>query len=232
MIELVRRRLRFALGLGLGLGLATGASAQIPPHIVVIVAEGTGFPFEDPGLSKYPALRRLRMNSRPFDSTFATDAAWSKTNESLLGGIRGRGVAPLVGALKTRGYISFSLTPFGSGPGGFDRQMKAASSEVAARVFEAIDAARNKPAFVFATLDLRSVPGNPPPPNVEAPPIPVPAIALSDRGPLDPVRFRVTPPPRDPAERGALAAQRDAAFRVLNREIGALVGGLEKRGLM
>lgn len=232
MIELVRRRLRFALGLGLGLGLATGASAQVPPHIVVIVAEGTGFPFEDPGFSKYPALGRLRMNSRPFDSTFATNAAWSKTNESLLGGARGPGVAPLVGALKTRGYISFSLTPFGSGPGGFDRQMKAAASEVAARVFEAMDSARGKPAFVFATLDLRNVASNSPPPNIESLPLPVPAIALSDRGPLDPVRFSVTPSPRDPADRGALAGRRDAAFRILNREIGALVSGLENRGLM
>lgn len=226
-----RLALRAALLLGLGLGWGQRARAQDAPPIVLIVAEGTGFPFEDPSFSKSPALRRLRQGSRPFDATFANDAAWSKTTETLLGGIR-RGKATLAAALKAQGYVSSALSGAGGAVGGFDRAVKAGPSEVAARALGAIDAGRTRPAFVFATLDLRNVAADAPPSPIEAPPLEVPAIALFDRGPLDPVRFPVIPPPREPADRGALAAQRSAAFALLDREVGALMAGLEKRGLL
>ncbi len=233
LVELTRARLvRAALGLGIGLISAAPASAQTAPHIVVIVAEGTGFPFEDPLFSRHPALKRLRLNSRPFDSAFASDAAWSKTTETLLGGIRGRGVANLVGALKARGYGSSSLTPAGKAGFGFDRAVNTGPSEVAARVLDALDAATVRPAFVFASLDLRNVPATSSPQEIEAPPLQIPAIALFDRGPLDPVRFPVTPPPREAADRSALAGRRHSAFQILDREVGAIMAGLEKRGLV
>ena len=226
-----RLALRAALVLGLSLGFGQRARGQDAPPIVLIVAEGTGFPFEDPSFSKSPALRRLRQGSRPFDATFANNAAWSRTTETLLGGIR-RGNAALAAALKARGYVSSALSGGGGAVGGFDRAVKAGPSEVAARALDAIDAGRTSPAFVFATLDLRNVPATAPPSPVGAPPLEVPAIALFDRGPLDPVRFPVIPPPREPADRGALAAQRSAAFALLDREVGALMAGLEKRGLL
>ncbi len=232
LIELRRVRPGLALALALGFGISPRASAQTAPHIVMVVAEGTGFPFEDPLFTRYPALKRLRMNSRPFDSTFANDAAWSKTSETLLGGMRGRSLANLVGGLKAQRYVSSSLTPSGKAAFGFDRSLNAGPSEVAARSLEAIDAAGAHPAFVFASLDLRNVPAGSAPPPVEAPPLQVPAIALSDRGPLDPVRFPVTPPPREAADRSALAARRDAAFGILDREVGAILSGLAKRGLL
>ncbi|HQZ16333.1 MAG TPA: sulfatase-like hydrolase/transferase [Vicinamibacteria bacterium] len=228
--NLGRFALRAAMGLGIALGWAGRAHAQSAPPIVFIVAEGTGFPFEDPSFSKFPALRRLRDNSRPFDAAFANDPAWTKTNETLLGGIR-RGNAALAAALKTRGYISSALSGAGGGVAGFDRAVKAVPTEMAARILETMDAARSRPAFVFATLDLRNIAANAPPPPVDAPPLEAPAIALFDRGPLDPVRFPVIPPPREPADRSALAARRSAAFAVLDKEIGTLIAGLEKRGL-
>jgi len=221
-----------AIVIGILLTLASGAAAQTPPHIVVVVAEGTGFPFEDPAFSKFPALRRLRQNARPFDATFANDAAWAKTIETLLGGVPGRGVAALVAALEARRYASSILSPDGAAAFGFDRASKAGPADIAARVLEGIEVAGPRSAFVFATLNLGNTPGTASGPAVEAVPLEVPAIALSDRGPLDPVRFLVTPPPREPADRGALAARRAAAFSVLDREIGALVAGLEKRGLL
>lgn len=227
-----RLALRAGLGLGICLGWTRPAAAQGAPSIIVIVAEGTGFPFEDPSFSKSPALGRLRANSRPFDATFAGDAAWAKTTETLLGGAGGRGRTSLVAALKARGYVSSSLTGAGSKLTDFDRLVKARPSEVAARVLDAIDAGRSQPAFVFATLDLRNVAANSPPPQVEAPPLEVPAISLFDRGPLDAVRFLVIPPPREPSDRGALAARRSAAFAILDREVGALMAGLEKRRLL
>ena len=64
-----------------------------------IVAEGMGFPFEDPWFSNYPNLKRLRLSSRPFDAIFANDAAWANTNETILGGARGRSGSPLVAGL-------------------------------------------------------------------------------------------------------------------------------------
>jgi len=215
--------------LGIGPGSPAGTLAQSPPSIIVLVAEGTGFPFEDASFSKFPALGRLRQASRPFDAAFTNDAAWTKTTETLLGGRRG---ASLVGALRERGYASLALNPSGAALPGFDRALKAAPAEVAARALEAIDATRTKPALVFASLDLRSVPADAPPPLVEAPPLEVPAISLFDRGPLDPVRFPVIPPPREAADRGALAARRAAAFAVLDHAVGALTAGLEKRGLL
>jgi hypothetical protein len=205
-----RAALRTALGLCIAL-FSVGAPAQIPPPVVVIVAEGTGFPFEDPQFSRFPALRRLRQGSRPFDATFASDAAWSKTTDTLLGGVR-KGNAALVAAVRARGYVTSALTATGSDFGGFDRVVKAGPSEVANRTLEAVDAARTRPAFVFATVDLRNVSASAPSAPVDAPPLEVPAISLFDRGPLDPVRFPVIPPPREPADRGALAARRSAAF--------------------
>jgi iduronate 2-sulfatase len=219
------------LGLGIGAAAAAGPEASSAPTIVVIVAEGTGFPFEDPAFAKWPALRGLRQNSRPFDATFANDSAWTKTTETLLGGVR-RGNPALVAALKARGYLSSALTGTGGAIAGFDGAIKAGPSEAAARILDAMDAARTQPAFVFATLDLRNVTTNLPPPTVEAPPLEVPAISLFDRGPLDPVRFPVIPPPREPADRSALAARRSAAFAILDREVGALMAGLERRGLL
>ncbi len=226
-----RVALRAALGVGILIASVDLAAPQGAPPIVVIVAEGTGFPFEDPLFSNSPALRRLRQGSRPFDATFASDAAWLKTTETLLGGVR-KGNAALVAAVRARGYVTSALTGAGAASFGFDRAVKAGPAEVAARALDAIDAARSRPAFVFATLDLRNVPTTAPPLPVEAPPLEVPAISLFDRGPLDPVRFPVIPPPREPADRGALAARRSAAFAVLDREVGALLAGLERRGLL
>lgn len=221
-----------AIGLATGTGCNRPAAAQAAPSIIVVVAEGTGFPFEDPAFSKSPALGRLRANSRPFDASFSNDAAWAKTTETLLGGVRGRGGASLVAAIKARGYVSSALSAAGGAVPGFDRAVKAAPSEVSTRVLEAMDAARAQPALVFATLDLRNVPPSGASPSVEAPPLEMPAISLFDRGPLDPVRFPVIPPPREPADRSALAARRSAAFAVLDREIGALMAGLDQRGLL
>ena len=217
----------------MGMTVASLGAAAAPntPPIVVFVAEGTGYPFEDPQFSKSPSLRRLRQGSRPFDATFANDAAWSRTAEMLLGGVR-KGNAALVAAVRARGYQASAITATGAPFGGFDRSLKASPSEVAARALDAIDAAGTRPAFVFATLDLRNVPAHAPSPPVDAPPLETPAIALFDRGPLDPVRFPVIPPPREPADRGALAARRGAAFGVLDREVGALIAGLEQRGLL
>ena len=77
MLHSIRARLALwaAVGLGTGCGGASHAMAQSAPAIVVIVAEGVGFPFEDPAFSKFPALRRLRQGSRPFDDAFTADAA-------------------------------------------------------------------------------------------------------------------------------------------------------------
>lgn len=208
-----------------------GALAQGAPHIVVVVAEGTGFPFEDPGLNRYPSLRALRLGSRPFDAVFTSDAAWDGVNQALLGGAKPRGASGLVAALSARRYLTSSVSASGSRSGGFDRAVKAAIPETAARVLETLDEAGARPAFVFATLDLRNTPGAGPSPSVLAPPLTVPAIALSDRAPLDPVRFPVTPPPREVADRGGLAASRHAAFVALDREMGAIQTGVLKRGL-
>ncbi len=217
---------------GLVFGLVPFVSAQTPPpHLVVIVAEGTGFPFEDPSFSRHPALRRLRMNSRPFDSTFASDAAWTRTTETLIGGVRAPGGAALVGALKARRYVASGLTPSGGEAWGFDRSVPTGPSQIAARALEAIDAARDQPAFVFALLDLKNLAGDFPAIPVEAPPLRAPTISLFDRGALDPVGLRVIPAPREPGDRGALAGRRNAAFGVLDREVAALSKGLEARGL-
>ncbi|MBX7183831.1 MAG: sulfatase-like hydrolase/transferase [Vicinamibacteria bacterium] len=232
MFDSMRCRLALwaAIGLGTGCGGGSPAIAQTAPPIVVIVAEGVGFPFEDPAFSKFPALRRLRQGSRVFDDAFTTDAAWTRTTETLLGGNRRDG-APLVAALKARGYASL-LSGAGAGVAGFDRVVKAAPTEASARILDALDTAGRRPAFVFATLDLRDVPATSAAPPFAAPPLEVPAIALFDRGPIDPVRFPVIPPPRAPADNAALAAKRSAAFALLDREVGALLAGLEKRGLL
>lgn len=214
----------FGFGLIASPGVAVAAS---PPHIVVVVAEGTAFPFEDPQFARYPALRKLRMASRPFDAIFTSDPAWTGTDDHLLGGAK----APLVSALKARRYVSSSISATGSPGRGFDRALRARSGEVANRALEALDAAGARPAFIFATLDLRRVAAISPPMNVAASPLTVPAIALSDRAPLDPVRFPVTPPPREPADRGALAAVRHSAFTLLDREIATLEAGIARRGL-
>lgn len=227
--ESARTRLISTTLLLLSLGLSTAAAEA--PNIVVVVAEGTAFPFEDPAFSKFPALLGLRLNSRPFDTMFANEAAWTKTTEVLLGGARGRGTAPLVGALEAKGYVSSILSPAGAAVMGFDRALKAGPSEIATRALESLDAAGSRPAFVYASLDLRNVPASSPGPPVAAPPLEMPAIALFDRGPLDPVRLPVIPPPRDAADSSALAGRRLAAFSTLNQEIGALWAGIEKRGL-
>ena len=236
LADFTRRRLPLVIALGAFFRAGGPANAQtsgsIPPHIVVIVAEGTGFPFEDPTFAKYASLRRLRAASRPFDATFTDDAAWAKTGETILGGSFGRGEARLVAALRTRRYVSSALSPTGSSTGGFDRAVRTGGADLAARILETLDLARAKPAFAFATLDLRDVPPGGPGAAVAAPPLEVPAIALFDRGPLDPVRFPVTPPPRDAADRSALAAKRHAAFSLLDREVGVLLAGIEKRGLL
>jgi uncharacterized sulfatase len=215
-----------AAATGLGLAAPPHSAAQTAPHIVMVVAEGTAFPFEDPQFARYPALRKLRLASRPFDAIFTSDPAWAGTNDNLLGGAN----APLVAALKAKRYMSTSISAAGTQGRGFDRGLPARSDEVATRALIAIDAAGTRPAFVFATLDLRNVA-----PlssfNVAAVPLTVPAIALSDRAPLDPVRFPVTPPPREPGDRGALAAARHAAFALLDREIAALESGIAQRGL-
>jgi uncharacterized sulfatase len=233
--ELMRRRLVGTALLLAAITAGDSASTAPPapaPHIVVLVAEGTGFPFEDPSFAKFPALGRLRAAARPFDSIFTNNAAWAKTTETILGGDPGRGTAPLVGALKARRYVSSILDPAGITAFGFDHALKAAPSEVALRALETIDSAGGQAAFVLARLDLRNVPATSPGPPVDAPALEVPAISLFDRGPLDPVRFPVVPAPREPADRSALAARRAAAFSVLDHEVGALVAGLEKRGLL
>lgn len=203
-----------------------------PPDVLVILAEGTGFPFEDPGFARYEALRRLRQSGRPFDATFASDAAWTETTSTLLAGTRGRGVAGLVAAFEARRYVTSLVTPSGAPAFGFDRAVKAAGAEVAQRLLDAVDAKPSRPVFAFATMDLRNVPATGPAPSIDAPPIESPAIALSDRAPLDPVRFAVTPPPRDSAARSALAARRHGAWTALDREVAALIGGLERRGAL
>lgn len=194
------------------------AHSQTAPHIVVVAAEGTGFPFEDPGFNRYPALRRLRLASRPFDSTFTSDPSWAGASEILLGGGRGRGASSLATALKAKRYAATTI--------------KSGAGEASTRVLEALNASGSQPAFVFTTIDLRKVSGRSAAPNVAAPPLTVPAIALSDRAPLDPVGFKVTPPPREAADRGALAAARHLAFVALDGEIAAIEAGLEKRGLV
>jgi len=212
----------------LGLG-STPASAQTAPHIVVVVAEGAGFPFEDPQFTGYPSLQRLRWRSRPFDSIYAADAAWTKTNDALLASSGGS--SKLVAALRAKRYFSSSVTAAGTAPGGFDRTLKAAIPEVGSRVLEALDAAAGRPAFVFAVMDLRRVAGASPGRDLAAPPLTVPAISLADRAALDPVRFQVIPPPRSPVDRGALAASRHAAYSLVDREIGLIESGIERRGL-
>ncbi len=207
-----------------------GAS-QTAPHIVVVLVEGMGFPFEDPGFNRYPALRKLRLASRPFDSTFTSDPSWTGANETLLGGARGRAASGLVTALKAKRYLTTSISAAATPGGGFERSVKSGAGDASTRILESLDAAGARPAFVFATLDVRKVAGTSAPSDVVAPPLTVPAIALSDRAPLDPVGFKVTPPPRDAAERGALAASRHDAFVSLDREIAAIEAGLEKRGL-
>lgn len=206
-------------------------SSQTAPHIVVVSVEGMGFPFEDPGFNRYPALRKLRLASRPFDSTFTSDPTWTGANETLLGVARARGASGLVPALKAKRYLTTSISAAEATAGGFDRNIKSGAGDASTRILETLNAAGTRPAFVFATLDLRRVPATSGAPNVPAPPLTVPAISLSDRAPLDPVGFKVTPPPREEAERGALAAARQAAFAALDRELAALDAGLEKRGL-
>lgn len=225
-------RLLPTVGLGILLLLAVPVSAQGRlPNIVVIVAEGAGFPFEDPSFARWPSLRNFRQNSRPFDASFTNDPAWTKTTETLLGGIDGRGRAGLVTALKARGYASSTISISGAAGFGFDRAIKAGPSELAVRGLEAVRSAVTQPAFVFIRFNIKDVPApTTPTPAVEAPPLEVPAIALFDRGPLDPVRLPVIPAPREPADRGALQARRLAAFDLLDGEVGALVGGLDKGG--
>ncbi len=215
-----------ATAAGLALAAPPPAAAPTAPHIIMVVAEGTAFPFEDPQMARYPALRKLRLASRPFDAIFTSDPAWTGTNDHLLGGDK----APLVAALKAKRYLASSISAAGPPGPGFDRAVRAANGEIANRALAALDAAGTRPAFIFAALDLRKVA-----PlssfNVAAVPLTVPAIALSHRAPLDPVRFPVTPPPRTPADRGALAAARHAAFSLLDREVAALETGIAQRGL-
>ena len=135
------------LAVGAGFALASNATPQTttppaptrPPDVLMILAEGTGFPFEDPGFARYPALRRLRQNGRPFDATFAGDAAWAETTSSLLAGTRGRGAAGLVTAFESRRYVTSLVTPAGTPAFGFARPVKAASTEIAARLLDAVD---------------------------------------------------------------------------------------------
>lgn len=229
-MEWMRRRLLLlALGFGVMMPGPSHASAQSAPHIVVVVAEGAGFPFEDPGFNRYPALRTLRLGSRAFDAVFTSDAAWAGVNEALLGGATARGTSGLVTALAAKRYVTSSVSASGTLDRGFNRALKGGIPETAARVLEALDTAGARPAFVFATMDLRNVPVAGPAPTVLAPPLTVPAIALFDRAPLDPVRFKVTPPPRELADRGGLAASRHAAFMAIDREIGAIQTGVLKR---
>lgn len=225
-----RGRAALAALVGLGLAAAGRVSAQPSPHIVVVVAEGTGFPFEDPTFTRYPALRRLRLGSRPFDAIFASDPSWANTGARLLGGT-GRNTSPLVAALKDRRYSPVSISAAGTPGAGFERAIRAGRGEVAKRALEALDAAGPRPAFVFATIDLRKVPPSSGVFNAMATPLTVPAISLSDRAPLDPVRFPVTPPPRSLDDRSVLAGSRHAAFELLDREIGELEMGIATRGL-
>lgn len=221
------------LGLVLAAGAALGLSACTPkpaiPHVILIEARGTGFPFEDPEFSKFDALKRLRLDSRPFDSLFTVEADWTLTDDALLGGYQ---ESRLAQAFKTRGYLTASVTAKEAAPGGFAQTTSARPSEAAARILEAVDRAGPKPAFVFASLDLSDTVDGGAGPEVEAPPLESPAISLSDRAPLDAVRFPVTPPPREPADRSALAARRAAAFQLLNGQVDVLVKGLETRGLL
>jgi len=222
------RSLRLALGLAMAGPLLSCSPEPSPPHIILIVAEGTGFPFEDPAFSRYPNLKKLRLESRPFDSVFTGEPSWSGTAQSVLGGTAEKN---LVNALKAKGYRTLALSADGKAPGKFDRKREVSPSGTAALILEELDGAGTVPSFAFATLDLREVPAEGRPLEVEAPPLEVPAMALSDRAPLDPVRFPVTPPPREPADRGALAARRDAAYRLLDGQVDALMKGLEERRL-
>lgn len=235
------RRLRGGaclLALGAIIGFATpgsrsvAAAATTAPDVIVILAEGVGFPFEDPGFARYPALRKLRQTGRPFEATFASDAAWTDTAGAVLGGPRGRGAARLVAAFAARRYVTSLLSTAGTPAFGFDRAVRATHADAAARLLEALDAKPTQPVFAFAAMDLRSVPAAAAPAAVDAAPIESPAIALSDRAPLDPVRFPVTPPPRDPADRAALAARRHAAWSALDRAVATLLAGLERRGTL
>ena len=219
------------LVLTLALGGAAVVRAEDPPHLILIVAEGTGFPFEDPTFARFPSLKRLRQNSRPFDATFADDPAWSNTREIVLGDARDGGTPGLVASLKVQRYAATSIGPSTEGAAGFDRTVAASATDSAARVLESLDARGDRRAFVFLTLDLRNVKAEGAAPSVAAPPLQVPAIALFDRGALDPVRFPVIPPPRESADRDALAAQRQAAFATLDRTVGAILAGLQTRGL-
>lgn len=196
------------------------------------MAEGTGFPFEDPAFARYPSLHQLRVESRPFDSIFSDHSDWSQTIETILGGARENGSARLVSALKTKKYASTFLSEDGIAMTGFDRAMKAGATNLADGVLGTFDAAGTQPIFTFASMDLGNVPESGRLPDVEAPPLEVPAISLSDRAPLDPVRFPVTPPPREPADRKSLAARRHAALVLLDREVGALLSGLAKRDVL
>jgi len=207
-------------------------AAAKAPHIVVVVAEGSGFPFEDPAFAGFPALRKLRANSRPFDSVFADDPSWTGTKDTLLAAAGARGPAELVRALKRKGYATTAVSATGVASGGFDQSVKALPTELSARVLQSLKSAGSSRAFVYASLDLRKVPAAANPVVPPATPITVPAIALSDRAPLDPVRFPVTPPPREPADRGALASSRQAAYGLLDREIGVLLAGLAREGLL
>jgi iduronate 2-sulfatase len=209
------------------------AAGRNPPDIIVIVAEGTGFPFEDPTFSRYPSLQRLRASSRPYDEAFANDAAWANLNESLLGGANRDGAPPLVAQLRKRSYSSISIVSSGASPPGFDRTATLGAQGLADGILKAIAGARSQPAFIFASFNLRNVAvGTAVSPAVPATPVEVPAIALSDRAPLDPVRFPVTPPPRKGADQSSLTARRHAGFNQLDREVGALLSGLASRSAL
>jgi iduronate 2-sulfatase len=209
------------------------AAGKNPPDIIVIVAEGTGFPFEDPTFSRYPSLRRLRASSRPFDDAFSNNASWANLNQSLLGGAKSNGASPLVAQLRNRSYSSTSIVSSGKPLSGFDRAVIAPPEGMAESILKVLAGAGPKPAFVFASLNLRSVaPGPAIAPAVPATPLEVPAIALSDRAPLDPVRFPVTPPPRPIADQSTLTGRRHSGFKVLDREVGAVLSGLTARSAL
>ena len=209
------------------LGIANLLPAQTRPNVVVIVAEGTGFPFEDPSLAKFGALRGLRASSRPFENVFASDPAWRNTHETVLGGLGPGRVPGLLARLKGK-YATTYVGPTTT-IGGFDRKISASDEEISKHVLAALKSGTG-PAFVYASLDLRERSSVGSSASVDAVPLTVPAISLSDRAPLDTPGFAVTPPPRDSADRSALAARRQAAFAAIDREVGRLTAGIQASG--
>lgn len=228
------RRFTRALAAGLlavlllSASLASTQGASKAPDVVIVYAEGAGFPFADPEASTLPGLRRLRGMGRPFDAAFAPDSNWQGAFESTLGGARGRALA-LPAALARGGYATTLVGPSAATPG-FARAVPANLDATAGEVLKALSAAAGKPALVVAKLDLRGVPGGVAPAGAAAPPIESPAIALSDRAPLDPLGLTVLPPPRKASDRASLQAQRVAAFAALDRTVSAILDGIGKAG--